>query len=71
MRQGDRLLLILMTSPKLAIVMTVNTATTGWESVLDECHQLPAIAQVNRLIEDICEFSSARPRSDDLTRNGD
>jgi serine phosphatase RsbU (regulator of sigma subunit) len=36
-------------------------------TLLGECHQLPAVALVNRLLEDVSEFSSARPRSDDLT----
>ena len=35
--------------------------------LLGECHQLPAAALVNRLLEDVSEFSLARPRSDDLT----
>jgi sigma-B regulation protein RsbU (phosphoserine phosphatase) len=34
---------------------------------LSESHQLPAIALVKRLLEDVGQFSSARPRSDDLT----
>jgi sigma-B regulation protein RsbU (phosphoserine phosphatase) len=36
-------------------------------ALLSECHQLPAVALVNRLIEDVSEFSSARPKADDLT----
>lgn len=36
-------------------------------ALLGECHQLPAVALVSRLLEDVSEFSSARPRSDDLT----
>jgi len=36
-------------------------------TLLGECHQLPAAALVNRLLADVSEFSSARPRSDDLT----
>jgi len=35
-------------------------------TVLGEGHQLPAVALVNRLLEDVSEFSSARPRTDDL-----
>jgi sigma-B regulation protein RsbU (phosphoserine phosphatase) len=36
-------------------------------ALLGECHQLPAVALVNRLLGDLSEFSSAQPRSDDLT----
>jgi len=36
-------------------------------ALLGECHQLPAVALVNRLLEDVGEFSSARPTADDLT----
>lgn len=36
-------------------------------ALLGDCHQLPAIALVNRLLEDVSEFSSARPKADDLT----
>ena len=36
-------------------------------ALLGECHQLPAVALVNRLLEDVSEFSSARPKADDLT----
>jgi serine phosphatase RsbU (regulator of sigma subunit) len=35
--------------------------------LLGECHRLRAGALVNRLLEDVSEFSVARPRSDDLT----
>jgi sigma-B regulation protein RsbU (phosphoserine phosphatase) len=34
---------------------------------LNESHQLPAIALVKKLLDDVGEFSSARPRLDDLT----
>jgi sigma-B regulation protein RsbU (phosphoserine phosphatase) len=36
-------------------------------ALLGECHKLPAVALVSRLLEDVSQFSSARPRSDDLT----
>lgn len=36
-------------------------------TLLGECHQLPALALVGRLLADVSEFSTARPRSDDLT----
>ena len=36
-------------------------------ALLGECHQLPALAFVNRLLDDVSEFSSARPKADDLT----
>ena len=36
-------------------------------TLLGECHALPAIALVNRLLDDVSQFSSARPRADDLT----
>ena len=36
-------------------------------TLLGECHQLPAVALVSRLLQDVSAFSSARPRSDDLT----
>jgi sigma-B regulation protein RsbU (phosphoserine phosphatase) len=36
-------------------------------ALVGECHQLPAVALVNRLLEDVSEFSSARPKADDLT----
>lgn len=34
---------------------------------LGESHQVPALALVKKLLEDVGRFSSARPRSDDLT----
>lgn len=36
-------------------------------ALLGECHQLAALGLVNRLLEDVSEFSSARPKADDLT----
>jgi sigma-B regulation protein RsbU (phosphoserine phosphatase) len=36
-------------------------------TLLGECHQLPALALVGRLLADVSEFSTTRPRSDDLT----
>lgn len=36
-------------------------------ALLGECHQIPAVALVNRLIGDVSEFSSARAKTDDLT----
>ena len=35
--------------------------------LLGECQKLPAVALVKRLLEDVSEFSLARPRLDDLT----
>jgi sigma-B regulation protein RsbU (phosphoserine phosphatase) len=36
-------------------------------TLLGDCHQLPAVALVGRLLADVSAFSTTRPRSDDLT----
>ena len=67
MAKGDRLLLY---TDGLSEARNHHDREYGDDrlgSLLGECHQLPAIALVNRLLEDVSEFSSARPRSDDLT----
>lgn len=65
--KGDRLLLY---TDGLSEARSANDSEYGdarLSACLDECHQLPAIALVKRLLDDVSEFSAARPRSDDLT----
>jgi sigma-B regulation protein RsbU (phosphoserine phosphatase) len=67
MDKGDRLLLY---TDGLSEARNHNDHEYGEDrlgAVLGECHQLPALALVNRLITDVNEFSLVRPMSDDLT----
>ena len=67
MAKGDRLLLY---TDGLSEARNHHDREYGDDrlgSLLGECHQLSAIALVNRLVKDVSEFSSVRPRSDDLT----
>ena len=67
MDKGDRLLLY---TDGLSEARNHNDHEYGEDrlgAVLAECHQLPAVALVNRLITDVNEFSLVRPMSDDLT----
>jgi sigma-B regulation protein RsbU (phosphoserine phosphatase) len=65
--KGDRLLLY---TDGLSEARNHNDCEYGDDrlpTLLGECHQLPAVALVNRLLQDVSEFSLVRPRSDDLT----
>jgi sigma-B regulation protein RsbU (phosphoserine phosphatase) len=65
--EGDRLLLY---TDGLSEARNHNDCEYGDErlpGLLDQCHQLRAVALIKRLLDDVSEFSSNRPRSDDLT----
>jgi serine phosphatase RsbU (regulator of sigma subunit) len=65
--QGDRLLLY---TDGLSEARNHDDCEYGDDrlpTLLGECQKLPAVALVKRLLEDVSEFSLARPRSDDLT----
>jgi len=64
---GDRLLLY---TDGLSEARNHNDCEYGDDrlpALLGECQKLPAVALVKRLLDDVSEFSLARPRSDDLT----
>src|SRR5437660_10221454 len=65
--KGDRLLLY---TDGLSEARNQNNCEYGdgrLSACLGECQKLPAVALVKRLLEDVSEFSLARPRPDDLT----
>ena len=65
--RGDRLLLYTDGLSEARNQSNCEYGDDRLPALLGECHQLPAVALVNRLLEDVSEFSSVRPRSDDLT----
>ncbi len=65
--KGDRLLLYTDGLSEARDQHAIEYGDDRMPTLLGECHALPAIALVNRLLEDVSEFSSARPRADDLT----
>jgi sigma-B regulation protein RsbU (phosphoserine phosphatase) len=65
--KGDRLLLY---TDGLSEARNHHDREYGSERLpacLGECQHLPAVALVKKLLDDVSEFSSVRPRSDDLT----
>jgi phosphoserine phosphatase RsbU/P len=67
LEKGDRLLLY---TDGLSEARNQNDREYGDERLLgflNACRRLPAVTLVKELLEDLSEFSLARPRSDDLT----
>ena len=65
--KGDRLLLYTDGLSEARDQLDREYGDDRLPALLCECHQLPAVALVNRLLEDVGEFSLARPKVDDLT----
>jgi sigma-B regulation protein RsbU (phosphoserine phosphatase) len=67
LEKGDRLLLYTDGLSEARNQSDVEFGSAQLQSVLGECHALPAVDMVHRLIEDARQFCAGLPMSDDLT----
>jgi len=65
--KGDRLLLYTDGLSEARSADDCEYGKARLPACLDECHDLAAIALVKKLLDDVSQYSTARPRSDDLT----